>query len=65
MKNKTTILLLLSVFLTSCSTYYENYNRRLTIPLEKEWYFIKSDIEGAEQPGLNENNWEIVRVPHD
>jgi len=29
------------------------------------WKFIKEDVKGGEQPGLNTDNWENVVVPHD
>jgi beta-galactosidase len=57
--------LFLAIIFTSCQKDYKNDNQRLTVPLEKEWYFSNSDIEGGEQPGLNDNNWETVQVPHD
>lgn len=65
MKTLISLFLFLTIIFTSCQKNYKKNNQRLIIPLEKEWYFINSDIEGGELPGLKDNNWEIVQVPHD
>jgi len=65
MRTLISLFLFLTLIFSSCQKDYKNNNQRLIIPLEKEWYFINNDIESGEQPGLKDNNWEIVQVPHD
>jgi len=38
---------------------------REILPLDDDWRFAKGDAPGAEQPGYNDSQWEVVQVPHD
>jgi beta-galactosidase len=38
---------------------------RQVIPLGAGWRFHKGDLDGAEAPGLDDSDWQTVRVPHD
>lgn len=38
---------------------------REVILLDKGWSFIKKDVPDAQSVGLNDSEWEKVRVPHD
>ncbi len=53
----------LLVILTACST--STNESRKTILLDKDWQFINEEVEGAEKPATNADNWETVSVPHD
>ena len=55
-------LLFLSLFFLVNSYAQES---RQIITLTDSWRFIKDDIEGAEKPELNTENWETISVPHD
>jgi beta-galactosidase len=61
MKHLIVFSLLLSI-LTGCST---NQKSRTTVLLDENWKFINEDVPGAEEPGTNTTDWEIVSVPHD
>ncbi len=38
---------------------------RVTISLDKDWRFLKSDTEGAESLRYNDDSWRKLDVPHD
>lgn len=44
-----------------CSVYAQRSERLL----EKNWKFVKGDVENASLPGFNDSKWQSVTVPHD
>ncbi len=38
---------------------------RQSLNADAQWKFIQDDVEGAEQPGLNDADWRTVDLPHD
>ncbi len=38
---------------------------REVVPLDDDWRFLEADVIGAEQPGFNDAQWKLVRLPHD
>lgn len=38
---------------------------RITTSFDKDWLFLKSDAQGAEQSGFNDSTWRKLDVPHD
>jgi len=38
---------------------------RQILNADAQWKFIQDDVEGAEQPGLNDADWRTVDLPHD
>ena len=42
-----------------------SYAQRSEQMLEKGWRFTKGDVTHAQAPGLNDNQWEEVTIPHD
>jgi len=60
---KTVFYLLLAILFISSCTHEEE--TRSVQTFSDGWKFIKGDVKGGEQPGLNTDNWESVEVPHD
>ena len=59
----TTVLLLLSVFLSVSCSIEINSNRETNF--NTDWQFIRSDISGAEHPGFDDSDWRSLDLPHD
>ncbi|HEX9046895.1 MAG TPA: beta galactosidase jelly roll domain-containing protein, partial [Verrucomicrobiae bacterium] len=38
---------------------------RDVLPLDNDWYFLKADVLGADQPAFDDSSWRKVNVPHD
>ena len=47
------------------SGFAQDNQLRQTILLDTDWQFIREDIQDAEKPGINTEDWETVEVPHD
>lgn len=59
------LFFLISLFtLTGCHQQSPE-DIRIVIPLTHDWKFVKSDIPEAQNPLVDDGNWEMVNVPHD
>jgi beta-galactosidase len=54
-----TVLFLLS----SCNKETGSYDREILF--NDDWKFIRSDVQGAEQPNFDDSDWRRLHLPHD
>ena len=59
--NLKTQLLLFSILLSSMNLYAQRHEQLL----EKNWKFIRSDIQEAFEVNFDDSQWQSVTVPHD
>ncbi len=58
------VMLFMFLFLlSSCNKETSSYGRETLF--NDNWKFIRSDVEGAEQPGFDDSQWRVVHLPHD
>src|SRR5262245_1825341 len=63
MSYRTKTLLFLGLF--GCgSTCLASACDRLTLRLNPDWKFIKSDVPGAQQRNFDDRDWSSVSIPH-
>ena len=48
-----------------CSSPIAIAQSRVTISFDKDWLFLKSDTQGAEQSNFADSSWRKLDVPHD
>lgn len=51
--------------LVLCSSLAAFAQSRIITSFDKDWLFLKSDAQGAEQPGFADASWRKLDVPHD
>jgi beta-galactosidase len=65
MKYPVPVLAFITVlFLVSSCNQEPNSNNRETL-FNNDWKFIRSDVQGAEQPGFDDSHWRTLHLPHD
>jgi beta-galactosidase len=61
-----TILTLFALIIAGTAVYGQSEkDGRIIQLLDTNWKFINTEVEKAEQPGLNTDSWQTVEVPHD
>jgi beta-galactosidase len=53
-----------ALFLWSSCNKENSSSGRETL-FNDDWKFIRSDVQGAEQPGFDDSQWRVVHLPHD
>jgi len=56
---------ILAVTFVLCSSLSVLAQSRVTTSFDKDWLFLKSDAQGAEQPNFADSSWRKLDVPHD
>src|SRR4029079_14763852 len=56
---------LLIGFLLLASSLAAFAQSRVTTSFDKDWLFLKSDAQGADQKDFNDSSWRRLDVPHD
>src|SRR5699024_1795358 len=57
---------LLIYLVVGCSTNVnKNTSSRVITPFDKDWKFMKSDVDGAQSPNFDDEDWRTLNVPHD
>ena len=59
------LISILAVTLLLCSSFFTHAQQRVTTSFDKNWLFLKSDAQGAEQTNFADTSWRKLDVPHD
>jgi beta-galactosidase len=63
MKKRLLLLLPFLLMLIACNRDVEDFERETDF--NSGWKFIRDDVSGAENPGLDDSDWRTVVLPHD
>jgi beta-galactosidase len=53
------------LYLIPFSSFSSESTIRQYIPLDRDWKFIQSDVEGAKKPDFDDSKWRTLNLPHD
>lgn len=62
---KTSWVLLLMVFIVIVQGATAQKINKTRLPFDFDWRFALNDHAGAERPGFDDSQWQVVDVPHD